>query len=124
MKKNNFMIIIVLIILILGGIYLKQKSDEDTLLKAEQDRIEKYLKYNYLNIQTVILTKAKKMPTGTIHIYGYINNDKEFSFYAPISSEHFKGGINFNKIIPEYKDSNENTKQIPEIEEEEAKETN
>jgi len=124
MKKKRFLIILGALFILLGGVYLKKEFDEKQLLETEGPRIEKYLKYNYKNINSITFTKVKINPTGIPHIIGYVNNDKDMNFNAGIYKKHFSRALDFFDTTPEYKNTDALIKSIEEIEEEEAREKN
>ncbi|MED4680894.1 DUF1433 domain-containing protein [Bacillus nitratireducens] len=101
-KKYFFGGILFVSLLVIAGVggyhYMKEKQIEaQKKYMAEQKiRIEKYLKYNYNNVHSVILTDMYKDPMGVIHIEGYINEDKNLKIDAIIESEkgiEFVGGL-------------------------------
>ncbi|PER24689.1 hypothetical protein CN485_21915 [Bacillus cereus] len=74
----------------------KQIEAQKKYMAEQKIRIEKYLKYNYNNVHSVILTDMYKDPMGVIHIEGYINEDKNLKIDAIIESEkgiEFVGGL-------------------------------
>ncbi|MGY3779200.1 DUF1433 domain-containing protein [Isobaculum melis] len=119
MKKNRIIIVVILLILI-SGYFLKKEWDKKKLIETEGPRIEKYLKYNFKDIETVQFTKVIINPTGVPHIKGYFNNE-ENTFDAGIYSEHFEGALDFTGFItPKHQFDDETEKNVSEIEEEEA----
>ncbi|WP_088839405.1 DUF1433 domain-containing protein, partial [Listeria sp. ILCC792] len=64
------------------------KHQEKELMQEQKPRIEKYLSYNYNNINTITLTNVYTNPTGVIHIKGYINNNKKLKIDAPLDGKN------------------------------------
>lgn len=99
-----------------------QETADDKLIAEEKPRIEKYLKYNYENIDTVTITHVKYNPTGIPHLRGYVNGDKELAFDAGIYDEHFETALNITSDdFPNTKDPNQDTLTVSEIEKREEK---
>lgn len=71
-----------------------KEEANDKLIAEEKPRIEKYLKYNYENIDSVTITGVDVNPTGIPHIMGYVNGDKKLAFDAGIYGEHFETALN------------------------------
>ncbi|WP_167630526.1 DUF1433 domain-containing protein [Listeria valentina] len=63
------------------------KHQEKELMQEQKSRIEKYLNYNFKNINKVTLTDTYTNPTGVTHIKGYVNDDKNLTIDAPLSSQ-------------------------------------
>ncbi|MBC1228593.1 DUF1433 domain-containing protein [Listeria booriae] len=87
-------IILLLLIIITGGwLFVNHQQKEkaiDTIAKEEQPRIEKYIRYNYNDIESVHFTDITINPTGIPHVEGYVNNDKDAWFDAGIYDKHFE----------------------------------
>ncbi|MGM0094818.1 hypothetical protein IGJ40_002779 [Enterococcus sp. DIV0418] len=60
------------------------KHQEKELMQEQKPRIEKFLKYNYNNIESITLTKTYTNPTGVVHIEGYLNNNEKLKIDAPL----------------------------------------
>ncbi|MBM5607811.1 DUF1433 domain-containing protein [Listeria ivanovii] len=69
------------------------EHQEKDLMAEQKPRIEKYLNYNYNNIESVTLTETYTNPTGVTHIKGYINNNKKLKIDAPLD------GINGVEVV-------------------------
>lgn len=93
---------------------------ETKLLQTEKPRIEKYLKYNYENIESVSFTEVKTNPTGVQHIIGYVNNDKETYFNAGIYNNNFEGDIVTQNLRETDENVKNGAKNVSDIEKEEA----
>ncbi|MGH0425261.1 DUF1433 domain-containing protein [Bacillus pretiosus] len=94
MKKVIIWVVSALV-LIAGGYftmeYLKQKEKEEKFWKAQEARIEKYIRYNIQDVKSITFIEHKISPMGVPSIEGYINNDKELWFIASISTtENFE----------------------------------
>lgn len=120
--KKTFIILFCVILSVAGGVYLKKEIDKKSLLEKEGSRIEKYLKYNYKDINSITFTDVKINPTGIPHIMGYVNNNEDMNFNAGIYKEHFSRALDFFDKIPEYKNKDGLIKSVTEIEKEEANE--
>lgn len=122
MKKISI-IITILFLIITGGWLILKAIQETKLLQEEKPSIEKYLKYNYENIETVTLTEVKVNPTGVPHILGYVNNNTAMTFDAGIYNDHFEGDLSSIGEIP-LKQTNKTVKygfkNVADIEKEEA----
>lgn len=123
--KKTILIILSIIIVCIGGINIKQhienKEIEEVILKRELPRVEKYIKYNFKNIEKFTLESFEKNPMGSYFLDGYINDDTEL-FFSAIVGDKFEGDTAYSpKLIPKKKDSNgvEILKDIEDIEEEE-----
>ncbi|MED4654929.1 DUF1433 domain-containing protein [Bacillus pseudomycoides] len=92
MKK--LVIILSIICIIAGGYftmeYLNQKEkeqvQEEKFWKAQQIRVEKYIRYNVKNVKSITFTEHKVNPMGIPTLSGYINDDEELDFTANIST--------------------------------------
>ncbi|WP_167630545.1 DUF1433 domain-containing protein [Listeria valentina] len=69
------------------------KHQEKELMQEQKPRIEKFLKYNYNNIESITLTKTYTNPTGVVHIEGYLNNNEKLKIDAPLD------GINGVEVV-------------------------
>ncbi|MGY3779252.1 DUF1433 domain-containing protein [Isobaculum melis] len=126
MKKKKIVILFFVFILI-GGVYLKKEADKKKLLETEGPRIEKYLKHNYENYESITFETVVVSPTGTPHIKGYVNNDPELKFDIGISRDHFNAGLNWdddNKSLTKKEAYKYQSKTVEEIEKEEASQKN
>ncbi|WP_314065589.1 DUF1433 domain-containing protein [uncultured Vagococcus sp.] len=119
MKKKTFLIIFSIALIVLGGVYLKKQIEKSQLISEEGPRIEKYLRYNYKDINSVTFTNVKVNPTGIPHITGYVNNHKDMNFNAGIYKNHFSRALDFFEKKPEFKSNNGEIKSIEEIDKEE-----
>jgi len=99
MKKVHIYIIISIVIIVGGSWFFlyyheKQQEKERYFVKQEQ-RIEKFLKYNIPDYKTVTFTDKGTVATGLSYIDGYINNDKKLSFTAHVEpNDH-----NFESVL-------------------------
>ena len=88
--KKAIIIIISIIFIITGGYlgmeYLQKKEQEGLFWKQQETRIEKYIRYNIKDVQSITFTKHEVNPMGVAYVDGYINNDKELNFSASIST--------------------------------------
>ncbi|HDR7613991.1 DUF1433 domain-containing protein [Bacillus cereus group sp. N28] len=88
--KKAVIIIISIIFIITGGYlgmeYLQKKEQEGLFWKQQETRIEKYIRYNIKDVQSITFTKHEVNPMGVPSVDGYINNDKELNFSASIST--------------------------------------
>nr|WP_246369343.1 DUF1433 domain-containing protein [Listeria rustica] len=94
-----------------------REEADNKLIAEEKPRIEKYLKYNYENIDSVTVTEVVHNPTGIPHIMGYVNGDKKLSFDAGVYDERFEGALDATgDSFPYTKDLNHNMVSVSEIE--------
>lgn len=63
------------------------KHQEKKLMAEQKPRIEKFLAYNFNNIDSITLTGTHTNPTGITHIEGYINDNKKLWIDAPMDSK-------------------------------------
>ena len=88
--KKAIIIIISIIFIITGGYlgmeYLQKKEQEGLFWKQQETRIEKYIRYNIKDVQSITFIKHEVNPMGVPSVDGYINNDKELNFSASIST--------------------------------------
>ncbi|MFJ7765693.1 DUF1433 domain-containing protein [Bacillus toyonensis] len=88
--KKAIIIIISIIFIITGGYlgmeYLQKEEQEGLFWKQQETRIEKYIRYNIKDVQSITFTKHEVNPMGVPSVDGYINNDKELNFSASIST--------------------------------------
>lgn len=93
-KKRNLIVLTVLLVLIiiaLGGVWMHNKNvEEEAYWDKQKERITLFLKYNYEGVDKITFEDTYKLPTGTVGIDGYVNDDKELDFSADIDS-----GMNF-----------------------------
>ncbi|MGG3528708.1 DUF1433 domain-containing protein [Bacillus pseudomycoides] len=84
MKK--LVIILSIICIIAGGYftmeYLNQKEKEEKVWKAQEARVEKYIRYNIQDVKSITFIEHKISPMGVPHIKGYINDNRELWFDA------------------------------------------
>lgn len=121
--KKTFIIITILLFIITGGWLFLKSIQETKFLNEEKPRIEKYLKYNYENIETVTLTKVVVTPMGVPHIEGFVNNNPDMNFDAGIYDKHFEQALSSTGDIPLTRtdEATENgEKSVSDIEKEEA----
>ncbi|MDU5411133.1 MAG: DUF1433 domain-containing protein, partial [Staphylococcus haemolyticus] len=123
-------IILISIVLIIGGVYLKIKSDkqkekEQQYYDEQKERITLYMKYNVKNFKSIDFTSCERDPMGGYAIKGYINNNNKLSFTASAyldEKNQFEGDYSsteeFNKIIIK------NPKTVSEIKKEEKNKQN
>ncbi|MDU6916888.1 MAG: DUF1433 domain-containing protein [Staphylococcus epidermidis] len=122
--------ILISIVLIIGGVYLKIKSDkqkekEQQYYDEQKERITLYMKYNVKNFKSIDFTSCERDPMGGYAIKGYINNNNKLSFTASAyldEKNQFEGDYSsteeFNKIIIK------NPKTVSEIKKEEKNKQN
>ncbi|WP_195212805.1 DUF1433 domain-containing protein [Staphylococcus epidermidis] len=131
MKKIILIFIILIsIVLIIGGVYLKIKSDkqkekEQQYYDEQKERITLYMKYNVKNFKSIDFTSCERDPMGGYAIKGYINNNNKLSFTASAyldEKNQFEGDYSsteeFDKIIIK------NPKTVSEIKKEEKNKQN
>ncbi|WP_240616072.1 DUF1433 domain-containing protein [Listeria kieliensis] len=92
-KKKTLKSILIIVLLVSLGGYLYMKHQEKELMQEQKPRIEKFLNYNYNNIESVTLTGTYTNPTGVTHIEGYLNNNKKLEIDAPLD------GINGVEVV-------------------------
>ena len=132
MNKKIILIFIILIsiVLIIGGVYLKIKSDkqkekEQQYYDEQKERITLYMKYNVKDFKSIDFTSCERDPMGGYAIKGYINNNNKLSFTASAyldEKNQFEGDYSsteeFDKIIIK------NPKTVSEIKKEEKNKQN
>ncbi|MGY3779245.1 DUF1433 domain-containing protein [Isobaculum melis] len=89
-KKKIIIAAGVFILLLLGGYkYIehqenkeqKQQKTEQIFWSEQKIRIEKFIKYNFNDIETVTFTETYKTPMS-VGIHGYVNNDEENLYFS------------------------------------------
>ncbi|MBZ4224036.1 DUF1433 domain-containing protein [Bacillus wiedmannii] len=112
------------LVLIAGGFftleYLKHKEEEEKFWKAQEARVEKYIRYNIQDVKSITFIEHKISPMGIPSIEGYINDDKDLWFDASISTtenfeDKFSRSGELGKLIKDPE------KSVSEIEKEEKK---
>jgi len=98
--KKTFIMITSVFLIITGGWLILKAIQETNFLQTEKPRIEKYLKYNYENIETVTFEKVTKSSMGVPHIEGYVNNNKDMSFDAGVYDKHFEAALDSTGDVP------------------------
>ncbi|MBF2460861.1 DUF1433 domain-containing protein [Listeria welshimeri] len=99
MKKKIILIFLTIIIILvcIGGYLIMQNHEKQEakqqFLSEESPRIEKYLKYNYKNIDNVTFTNVSVTGMGTPYIEGYVNGDKDLYITASIYGKHFEENV-------------------------------
>ncbi|MBU5217666.1 DUF1433 domain-containing protein [Bacillus albus] len=93
--KKVVILILSALMLIAGGFftleYLKHKELEEKFWKAQEARVEKYIRYNIQDVKSITFIEHKISPMGIPSIEGYINDDKNLWFDASISTtENFE----------------------------------
>lgn len=106
--KNKKYILLALLILTCGVLFMNYKIKEnekieieylDSLADKQEPYIKKYLTYYFNGIETVTLTTKERIPTGTVGVHGYINNDPSLGFTATFDSD--KPGSNMG-LLPTF----------------------
>ncbi|QWI17543.1 DUF1433 domain-containing protein [Bacillus wiedmannii] len=122
--KKVIILVVSVVALIAGGFftleYLKQKEIEEKFWKAQEARVEKYIRYNIQDIKSITFIEHKISPMGIPSIEGYINDDKDLWFDASISTtenfeDKFSRSGELGKLIKDPE------KSVSEIEKEEKK---
>ena len=86
-------------------IHIENTQLKEATIKREGPRVEKYLKYNFKNIDKVTIENLEKNPMGSYFLEGYINDDTEVGF-AAIVGDKFEGNMIYsNKFEPKKKDA-------------------
>ncbi len=84
--KIKVLVTVILIIIVLA-IYLKIGHDEKEQYYNEQkERITIYMKHNVKGYKNISFTNFKENPMDGYSFSGYINNEKNLSFTAGITS--------------------------------------
>ncbi|KGL38141.1 DUF1433 domain-containing protein [Listeria sp. SHR_NRA_18] len=129
MSRIIFLALVAFWLFIIAGSFLFVKAEIDErklareeaiekLIAEESPRVEKYLKYNYENIDSVTITGVDVNPTGIPHIMGYVNGDKKLSFDAGVYDEHYEGALIISgESFPYTKSLNQDVLSVSEIEE-------
>ncbi|MBK5347332.1 MULTISPECIES: DUF1433 domain-containing protein [Bacillus] len=122
--KKVMILVVSAVMLIAGGYftmeYLKQKEKEkeEQFWKVQEARVEKYIRYNIKDVQSITFTKHEVNPMGVPSVDGYINNDKELNFSASISTtKNFEDKLSRSGKLGEFVKKPE--KSVSEIEKEE-----
>ncbi|EJR48976.1 hypothetical protein IIO_06629 [Bacillus cereus VD115] len=120
--KKVMILVVSAIVLIAGGYlgmeYLQKKEQEGLFWKQQETRIEKYIRYNIKDVQSITFTKHEVNPMGVPSVDGYINNDKELNFSASISTtKNFEDKLSRSGKLGELVKKTE--KSVSEIEKEE-----
>ncbi|MEB3057787.1 DUF1433 domain-containing protein [Bacillus pseudomycoides] len=84
--KKIIILVVTTVVLIAGGYftmeYLNQKEKEEKVWKAQEARVEKYIRYNIQDVKSITFIEHKISPMGVPHIKGYINDNRELWFDA------------------------------------------
>lgn len=118
-KKKIFILVIIIMIILLGVLFMEKKKNDDLKMDVQKERIEKYIEYNYKDIDSITFTDSKKVPTGGTYINGYVNKNKDMSFSGWLTPDTFEGGID-TSIELEKLSKFEKNKSPEDIEKEEA----
>ncbi len=121
--RNSLLLILVTIFIITGGWLILKENQKKELISTNESKIEKYLKYNYENIETITLETVIINPTGVPHIIGYVNENPDMMFDAGIYNDFFEGSLSSIGKIPLIRTDkavNEGFKNVYDIEKEEA----
>jgi hypothetical protein len=81
-KMLVFLSIVVLIIL---GVISVQKLTEKNEFKEAETITKEYIKSNYIDVESIVITKTEYSPLDTIFVYGYVN-DKNSTFHTNVNS--------------------------------------
>jgi hypothetical protein len=122
--KKIVIIISTIFFLVAGNYVIFKAIQEIKFLLEEKPRIEKYLKYNYENIENITLTKIVVTPKEITHIEGYVNNRKDMKFDAIVYDKHFEKTLRSTgkkTLTRNYKALENGEKSVSEIEKEEMK---
>lgn len=85
--NKKWIILVGIIIILIGGYKIMEKQKINAYVERQKPRIEKYLKYNYNNVESVIISNnIEKNPMGGFFIDGYINNDPNIDISVAVSS--------------------------------------
>ncbi|TGA96574.1 DUF1433 domain-containing protein [Sporolactobacillus shoreae] len=89
MKQKTYILIILSSLLILAtvvsGYFWMQQAEKQAFITKQESRITEYLKYNVPSCKTITFTDNYKLPTGSISIDGYLNNNKILGFTMTVS---------------------------------------
>ncbi|MBC6976303.1 DUF1433 domain-containing protein [Bacillus sp. Xin] len=122
--KKVMILVVSAMVLIAGGYftmkYFKQKEIEEKFWKAQEARVEKYIRYNIKNVKSITFTEHKVNPMGVPSVSGYINNDKKLDFLASITTtKGFEGDFTRSRELGKL--IKNPGKSVSEIEKEEKK---
>ncbi|MFC0233897.1 DUF1433 domain-containing protein [Vagococcus entomophilus] len=114
MTKKNKVILITFfsIILCIGGfirVRIEQQKDSEQKIanfwETQKPRVEKFIKYNFKNINSITYTNIEKTPFSTVQ-NGYINNDKNLYFDVSVSigtgEKEFESNISHSGNLDSY----------------------
>ncbi|MFI8709924.1 DUF1433 domain-containing protein [Bacillus sp. NPDC077411] len=120
--KKVAILIISAVVIIAGGYfimeYLKQKEKEEQFWKTQEARVEKYIRYNIKDVQSITFTKHEVNPMGVPYVKGYINKNEKLNFLAGVSTtENFEDKFSCSEELDELR--KHPVKSVSEIEKEE-----
>lgn len=88
--KKTVMVVFAIIFIITGGYigmkYVDKKEQEEQFWKKQEARVEKYIRYNIKDVQSIKFKEHSVSPMGVPRLKGYINNNEELDFIAHIST--------------------------------------
>lgn len=106
-KRRKIFLSVIVLFLFLGSIlifmhYQKQKED-NKYFSIQEQRVEKFLKYNTSEFKSIKFTKRDVSPMGTPYIEGYINDDKTLDFSADVepNDHNFEGSLGMSTKLRE-----------------------
>ncbi len=102
MKKIPFSIILIPIIL-LGGCFVNTQDYDDETKEKAKNNVEKFIRNNYENIETIEFEEVKESPMGSVRVTGKVNGEVEFD--AGLHSDTLEiGSLGTNEGFPEVKE--------------------
>ncbi|MGY3778610.1 DUF1433 domain-containing protein [Isobaculum melis] len=127
-KKKIIIATGVFILLLLGGYQImkyketkeyEQQKIEQKFWDEQKVRIEKFIRYNFNDIESITFTETRKTPMS-VGIYGYVNGDeKKLYFIAPIynGEDKFDTGLTTASKLGELAKNTSRFFSVTEIEE-------
>jgi len=119
-KKTIFILSIIIMIALSGGLFMEKKKNDKLNMDIQKKRIEKYIEYNYKDIECITFTDSKKVPTGGTYINGYVNNDEAINFAGWLTPDKFEAQFSSSQELEKLAKYEKN-KNIEDIENEEKK---
>ncbi|MFC0233895.1 DUF1433 domain-containing protein [Vagococcus entomophilus] len=89
----------------------KSEQKVEAFWETQKPRVEKFIRYNYTDVNSITFTKITNSPLGTA-LHGFINNDKKLNFFVSVSlasgeikfEDDISGALwereKYNEVIP------------------------
>lgn len=95
------LIITIISIILLGGCGVKEKYDDETVVKAKE-ATQSYIENNFKDIESIKLEEPYESPMGSMKVDGTVNEEAEFSI--SLNKDFTVGSLSLDEGFPELKD--------------------